>query len=98
MKSLETLEELNRTLIDANKRCDVLYEEVGEYDKEKGDYEHDILNKYKNSYKTLSAKDKRIMLDEFFIILADRHNTKYDHRETEILKELYNTPRIRKSF
>lgn len=52
MKSLEILEELNRTLIEANKRCDILYEEIGEYDKEKGDYEHDILNEYKN----LSAK------------------------------------------
>lgn len=94
MRSLEILEELNKTLIDANKRCDILYEEVGEYDKEKGDYEHDILNEYEN----WSAKEKREKLDGLFMILADRHNRKYEHREIEILKELYNTPRTRKGF
>lgn len=94
MKSLEILEELNKTLIDANKRCDILYEEIGEYDKEKGDFEHDILNEYEH----LSAKGKREKLEGLFTILADRHNRKYEYREIEILKELYNTPRIRESF
>lgn len=94
MESLETLEKLNKTLIEANKRCDILYDEIGEYDKEKGDYEHDILNEYEN----LSAKGKREKLEGLFMILADRHNRKYEYREIEILKELYNTPRIRKSF
>ena len=33
MKSLELLEEVNKILIDANKRCSVAYENVGEQDK-----------------------------------------------------------------
>lgn len=94
MKSLDVLEELNKTLIEANKRCSILYDEVGEYDKEKCDFEHSILNEFK----MMSAKEKRKKIDEFFILLADRHNTKYEYRELEILKDLYNTPRTRNSF
>ena len=94
MKSLETLEELNKTLIDANKRCNILYEAVGESDKERSDFEHDVLNEYKD----LTAKQKREKLDELFVLLADRHNYKYEHRELEILKVLYNTPRTREGI
>ena len=35
MKSLELLEELNKILIDADKRAKIVYEDVGEYDKSK---------------------------------------------------------------
>lgn len=88
MKSLELLEELNKVLIDANKRCTIAYENVGEQDKLRSDIEHDLLN----NYKTLSAKEKREYADKIFECLADRHNYKYEYRELEILKELYNTP------
>ena len=40
MKSLKIIEELNRILIDAKKRADIVYEDVGEYDKQKTDFEH----------------------------------------------------------
>lgn len=86
MKSLEILEELNKILIDANKRKDIVYEDIGECDKTRGDFEHDILNEH---YK-LSAKEKRLKLDELFQILAERHERKYTYRELEILKELYD--------
>lgn len=86
MKSLEIIEELNKILIDANKRKDIAYENVGECDKIRGDFEHDILNEFH----TFSAKDKRLKLEEFFDILEERHERKYEYRELEILKELYD--------
>ncbi len=88
MKSLELLEELNKILIDANKRCDIAYENVGEQDKLRSDLDHDLLNTYKN----MTAKEKREYTEKYFECLADRHNYKYEYRELEILKELYNTP------
>lgn len=91
MKSLELIEELNKVLIDANKRTDIVYNNVGENDKQRSDLEHDILNEYYN----LTAKEKRAKLDELFEILVERHENKYEYRELEILKELYNLPRIR---
>lgn len=87
MRSLELLEELNKVLIDANKRCDVAYQNVGEQDKIRGDLEHDILNTYKN----MSAKQKRENLDNLYECLVERHNCKYEYRELEILKELFNS-------
>lgn len=87
MRSLELLEELNKILIDANKRCDIAYENVGEQDKIRGDLEHDILNTYKNT----SAKQKRENLDNLYEVLAERHNCKYEYRELEILKGLFNS-------
>ena len=87
MKSLELLEELNKVLIDANKRCTIAYENVGEQDKLRSDIEHDLLN----NYKSMSAKEKRECTDKIFECLVDRHNYKYEYRELEILKELYNT-------
>ena len=86
MRSLQLLEELNKILIDANKRCSIAYENVGEQDKLRGDIEHDILN----NYKTMSAKEKREYTDKMFECLVERHNYKYEYRELEILKELYN--------
>ena len=94
MKSLELIEELNKILIDANKRKDIVYEDVGECDKVRSDFEHDILNEH---YK-LSAKEKRLKLDELFQILVDRHERKYTYRELEILKELYTLPGIEKAL
>lgn len=88
MRSLELLEELNKILIDANKRCDIAYGNVGEQDKIRSDMEHDLINTYRN----MTAKEKREYTDTFFQCLADRHNYKYEYRELEILKELYNTP------
>ena len=88
MKSLEVLEELNKILIDANKRCDIVYKNVGEQDKIRSDMEHDLIN----TYKTMSVKEKREYTDKFFDCLVERHNFKYEYRELEILKELYNTP------
>lgn len=87
MKSLEVLEELNKILIEANKRCNIAYENVGEQDKLRSDIEHDILN----NYKTMSAKEKRECTDKMFECLVERHKCKYEYRELEILKELYNT-------
>ena len=87
MKSLELLEELNKILIDANKRCDIAYKNVGEQDKIRSDIEHDLLN----NYKIISAKEKREYTDKIFECLVERHNCKYEHRELEILKELYNS-------
>ena len=87
MRSLELLEELNKILIDANKRCKVAYDNVGEQDRIRSDLEHDLLNNYKN----MSAKEKREYTDKYFKCLADRHDCKYEHRELEILKDLYNT-------
>lgn len=87
MKSLELLEELNKVLIDANKRCTIAYANVGEQDKLRSDIEHDLLN----NYKSMSAKEKRECTDKIFECLVDRHNYKYEYRELEILKELYNT-------
>ena len=92
MKSLELIEEVNKILINANKRTDIAYNNVGENDKQRSDLEHDILNKYYS----LTAKEKREKLDELFEILVERHNNKYEYRELEILKELYNLPRTRK--
>lgn len=86
MKSLELLEELNKILIDADKRAKIVYEDVGEYDKSKTDFEHSILN----DYSKMSAKDKRIRIDDFYNLLVERHERKYEYRELEILKELYN--------
>lgn len=87
MKSLELLEELNKILIDANKRCSIAYENVGEQDKLRCDLEHDLLNRYKN----MSSKDKREYIEKYFECLVDRHNYKYEFRELEILRELYNS-------
>lgn len=87
MKSLELLEELNKILIEANKRCNIACENVGEQDKLRSDIEHDILN----NYKTMSAKQKREYTDKMFECLVERHNYKYEYRELEILKNLYNT-------
>lgn len=87
MRSLELLEELNKILINANKRCNIAYANVGEQDKIRSDMEHDLLNNYEN----MSAKEKREYTDKIFECLADRHNCKYEYRELEILKELYNT-------
>lgn len=86
MKSLELLEELNKLLINANKRAKIVYEDVGEYDKLKTDFEHSILN----DYSKMSAKDKRIKIDDFYNLLVERHERKYEYKELEILKELYN--------
>ena len=88
MKSLELLEEINKLLIDADKRTEIVYEDVGEYDKSKTDFEHSILNEYNK----MSAKEKRIKIDDFYELLVERHNRKYEYRELEILKELYNLP------
>lgn len=88
MKSLELLEELNKILIDANKRSDIAYENVGEQEKLRSDLDHDLLN----TYKSMTAKEKREYTEKYFKCLADRHNYKYEYRELEILKELYNTP------
>ena len=92
MKSLEIIEQLNKILIDANKRTDIAYTNIGENDKQRSDLEHDILNEYYN----LTAKEKREQLDELFEILVERHKNKYEYRELEILKELYNLPRFKK--
>ncbi len=83
MKSLEVLE-LNKRkiLIEANKRCNIAYENVGEQDKLRSDIEHDILN----NYKTMSAKEKRECTDKMFECLVERHKYKYEYRELEILK------------
>lgn len=89
MRSLEIIEELNKILIDANKRCDIAYGNVGEQDKLRSDLEHDLLN----NYKKMSAKEKRQYTDQYFECLAERHNCKYEYRELEILKELYNSPK-----
>ena len=94
MRSLEIIEELNKILIDAKKRVDIVYEEVGECDKARGDFEHDLLNEYSK----LSAKDKRLRLDELVDILVERHERKYTYRELEILKELCNLPGIEKTL
>lgn len=91
VKSLELIEEFNKILIDANKRTDIAYNNVGENDKQRSDLEHDIINEYYN----LTAKEKREKLDELFAILVERHNNKYEYRELEILRDLYNVPRIR---
>lgn len=42
MKSLDILEELNKILIEANKRCTIAYENVGEQDKLRSDMEHEL--------------------------------------------------------
>lgn len=94
MKSLELLEQLNKILIDANKRCNIVSENVGEQDKIRSDMEHDLIN----GYKTMSAKDKRMFTDEFFECLVERHNFKYEYRELEILKDLYNTSGLERAF
>lgn len=94
MRSLEIIEELNKILIDAKKRTSIVYEEVGECDKIRCDFEHGILNEY---YK-LSAKDKRLKLDELFEILIERHERKYTYRELEILKELYDLQGLEKTL
>ncbi len=87
MKSLEILEQLNKILIDANKRCNIAYQNVGEQDKLRSDLDHELLNNYQN----MSAKEKREYTEKYFECLAERHNCKYEYRELEILKELYNT-------
>lgn len=87
MKSLELLEELNKILIDANKRCDLVYQEVGEQDKIRSDYDHELLN----AYETMSAKEKREYTQKYFETLVERHNLKYEFRELEILKEIFNS-------
>ena len=44
MKSLELIEELNKILIESNKRCNIAYENIGEQDRLRSDIEHEILN------------------------------------------------------
>lgn len=92
MRSLELIEEINKILIDANKKAEIVYNNVGENDKQRCDLEHDILNKYCN----LTTKEKKEKLEELFTILVERHENKYKYRELEILKELYNLSRFRK--
>lgn len=94
MKSLEILEELNKILIDAEKRCDIVYDEVGEQDKLRSDIDHDLLN----NYQSLSAKEKREYAEKYFQCLADRHNFKYEYRELEILRELRNLQGLETAF
>lgn len=94
MKSLEILEELNKILIDAEKRCSITYNNVGEMDKERGDLEHDILN----TFNELSAKEKRLKLEELYDILVERHNRKYEYRELEILADLYSLSGIKNAI
>lgn len=94
MKSLEILEELNKILIDAEKRCDIVYEEVGEQDKLRSDIDHELLN----NYQSLSAKEKREYAEKYFQCLADRHNFKYEYRELEILRELRNLQGLETAF
>lgn len=94
MKSLELLEELNKILIEANKHCNIAYENVGEQDKLRCDLDHDLINNYKN----MSAKEKREYIDKYFECLADRHNYKYEYRELQILKDLYNRTGIETAF
>ena len=94
MKSLELLEELNKVLIMADKQCSITYENVGEEEKIRSDLEHDLLNNYKN----MSAKEKRQFADEMFECLTDRHTYKYEYREYEILKELYNLAGLKNAF
>ena len=94
MRSLDILEELNKLLIEADKRCDLVYNEVGEQDKIKGDLEHELINVYPQ----LSAKEKREYTDELFKVLTERHNYKYEYRELEILKELRNVSGLENAF
>lgn len=94
MRSLELLEELNKILIDAKKRCSITYNNIGEQDKIRSDLEHDLIN----TYKTMSAKEKREYTDTFFECLAERHNRKYEYRELEILKALYETTGLEKAL
>lgn len=94
LKSLEIIEEFNRILIDSRKNTDVLYKSVGEFDKIRGDFEHDVINDY---YK-MSAKEKREKLDELFNILTERHEVKYKYRELEILKELADVKGIQNAI
>lgn len=94
MKSLEILEELNKILIEADKRCDIVYEEVGEQDRIRGDLEHELLN----SYQDLSAKEKREYTDKIFETLVERHNCKYEYRELEILRKLRNLQGLENAF
>ena len=94
MRSLEVLEELNKILIDAKKRCQICYDNVGEKDRERCDLEHELLNKYMD----MSAKEKREYTDKYFECLAERHNNKYEYRELEILKELYEIAGLEKAF
>ena len=94
MRSLEILEELNKILIDAKKRCQICYDNVGEKDKEKSDLDHDLLN----TNMTMSAKAKREYTEKYFKCLVERHNNKYEYRELEILKNLYETIGLEKAF
>ena len=94
MRSLELLEELNKLLIDAKKRCQICYDNVGEKDKERCDLDHDLLN----TYMTMSAKEKREYTDKYFECLAERHNNKYEYRELEILKTFYETTGLEQAF
>ncbi len=94
MRSLDLLEELNKILIDAKKRCQICYENVGEKDKEKCDLDHDLIN----TYMTMSAKEKREYTDKYFECLVERHNNKYEYRELEILKALYEVAGLEKAL
>ena len=69
MRSLELIEELNKILIDAKKRADIVYEDVGEYDRLKTDFEHGILH----DYHKMSAKEKRARIDDFYKLMIERH-------------------------
>lgn len=87
MRSLDILEELNKILIDANKRCNITSENIQEQDRIRSDLEHDLLN----TYSKMSAKEKREYTDNFFECLVERHNRKYEFRELEILRALFNS-------
>lgn len=94
MRSLDTLEELNRILIDAKKRCQIAYDNVGEQDRIRSDLEHDLIN----NYKRMSVKEKRGYIDKYYECLVERHNCKYEYRELEILKALYEVSGIEKAL
>ena len=44
-----------------------------------------------SSFTNLSAKQKREYTENYFETLAERHNLKYEYRELEILKEMFNS-------
>ena len=94
MKSLELIEELNKILINADKKCDIVYANAGEQDRLKSDIEHELLN----TYKDMKAKDERECLKRIYECLTERHNYKYEYRELEILKKLYNTQGLKRAL
>lgn len=94
MRSLELLEELNKILIDADKRCKIAYDNIGEQDRLRSDLEHELLYKYKE----MKAKEKREFTEKYHECLIDRHIYKYEYRELEILKKVYDLNGIRNTL